>query len=436
MQRTSLEAVVAGAVLALALVLAALIVFWRAVGVRLSSISPGDGAQASALTAVSVQFSEPMVPASVESRFGIEPDVIGVFHWDDKKVEFRPQSPLEPGTSYTASLAAGSESERGIQVKSGSSWTFEVRSPQLLYLAPASGQPALWRAQISAGNPPPQQLTETEMGILDYSLHSQGDLIAYSSRNRQGGSDLRVLDLENGEEWLLLDCDSDQCSQPDWAPDGDRIAFMRTSAETGASRVWTISTTSAEAAPVFQDPQIQGGDPSWSPDGSKLAFYDISVAGIRILNVDTGQEQVLLTQSGFVGSWSPDSEALVFTVEMDKTVILVDLDDQELKTILVGEGAIGVPAWSPQGDWILLGMEVGLGKQLWLTRPDGSDGHTIVADLAFTHGGYAWDPWGESIVFQRLKLTDLEATPEVMVWSPDGGVQLIAPDAFSPAWLP
>jgi len=113
MPRRTVETIVAiVAVVALALVLLnATLVDRRSPRVSeitLSATAFGDDRLAQTLTAIDLEFSEPVDRASVERRFRIEPYVGGTFSWDrDTVAIFTPAKKLPSATEFTVSLLAG-----------------------------------------------------------------------------------------------------------------------------------------------------------------------------------------------------------------------------------------------------------------------------------------------------------------------------------------
>ena len=68
-----------------------------------------------------------------------------------------------------------------------------------------------------------------------------------------------------------------------------------------------IPLTSGESAYV---------NPAWSPDGSRIAFTEVGYAGIRILEVGTGEIQSITDEpaAGYGFEWSPDGSAILARV--------------------------------------------------------------------------------------------------------------------------
>jgi len=241
---------------------------------------------------------------------------------------------------------------------------------------------------------------------------------------------------------------------PNWAPDGSRLAYSRQNAgiapgaPNGPPRVWTLDIARGQTAAVYQDSQVLGYGPSWSPDGRRIAAFDGSIGGIRVLDLQTGDVMILPSQMGVVGTWAPDGQTMLYN---DLSIVgeqpyvkmyLANFQTKEVNlTFEAGEARIdySVPVWSPDGQWAAAGLKnalSGVGNQLWIMRPDGGGGRAIADDPKYTYGSYRWDPWSQSLVFQRFELGEPFAKPEIMMWSPGDGVRLIAQDASMPAWLP
>lgn len=325
------------------------------------------------------------------------------------------------------------------------------RDPVVIYLTVDDGHTVLIYDDLDLVSEPLYSTGET---IFEFVPSNDGSFIILAIGNTQGGSDLWRIDRDRSNVSLLLDCGSDRCGAPNWSPDGNWVALSREAANPNTlsgfdpPRLWTADSETGDSSELIHDNHVLQGGPSWSPDGRWIAFYDSVLDGIRILDLDTSSEQVLLTGYGLVGSWSPGGDQLVFPM-------LVPVEDQFLITlqvvnvisqdveVIVDEGMgweeVGLPQWSPKGDWILIGAqtgEFGVGRQLWRLRPDGSDAQPFLLNPNFVHGGYRWDPTGDRIVFQRFPIGDPEGEPEVILWDIDGREKLLAKNAWLPAWLP
>jgi Tol biopolymer transport system component len=118
-----------------------------------------------------------------------------------------------------------------------------------------------------------------------------------------------VLDLRTGAATALPTSLEDTMQDPDWSPDGTRIAF----GDPFRPAIFTRSPGGGERTDLMQD----AADPAWSPDGRRIAFIGAGNAapGLYIANAD-GSRRVHLTspeQAVDEGpTWSPDGQWLAF----------------------------------------------------------------------------------------------------------------------------
>lgn len=147
MPRRTVEAIVTlVAVGALALVLLnATLVDRRppsVVRISLSATANGDDHTAQTLTAIDVEFSEPVDRASVERLFRIEPYVSGTITWDrDTVAIFTPARSLPSATAFTVAVAAGFSDLAGNAAPGDAApFTFQTLGPPVVTTAaPADG---------------------------------------------------------------------------------------------------------------------------------------------------------------------------------------------------------------------------------------------------------------------------------------------------------
>jgi TolB protein len=435
----------------LVLALLAVIGLGNQIGARVIRAFPESGAEVGGGTRVGIEFAQPMQARTVEAHFEIEPTVSGRFEWTGRTAWFVPARPFQPGVPYTARLRAGSVSQGGQTVRRDVAWQFRARAPWVVYISPANGPRQVWRAPVTGVAP--QQLTDVGTNVYDLAVSTADGQIAYSVVNDARGTDLWVMDADGGGQRLLVACGAGLCSTPAWSPDGTRIAYSRESeglapdAPTGPPRVWVVDAATGQTAPVYADSQVLGFGPSWSPDGSRLAAVDGSTSSIRVLDLKTSEEMLLPTLMGAMGAWSPDSHQMLYntlTLAEQRPLIslhLADLTTQQIELVLEPSSAdYGYPAWSPTGDWVVVSVRLpdsGPSRQLWLMRPDGSEGRPIVNDPRYTHSAYSWDPWGDALVFQRFEAQTPFPVPQVVVWHmATGESTLLAQDATQAVWQP
>ncbi|MBL8045972.1 MAG: PD40 domain-containing protein, partial [Anaerolineales bacterium] len=439
--------------------IAAVIALGDRVGVRVSLVQPAAGSEVSPLGGISLRFSEVMQGDTVTPRFSIEPNVAGDFAWQEDQLTFKPSQPFQAGVIYTAKLTPGATSHTGRAVLQAWEWQFRVRAPRVLFLSGQGNQRVRELWSIAATGGPLTQITQTEGRVYDYAVAPDGSAIVYTVSNEDRGTDLWWVLPDGNNARQLVTCGADICSVPAFSPTGQTVAFSREPAgitpgtPNGPPRVWTVDLQSGQGAALYQDSQVLGYGPVWSPNGQRLAFFDGSVNSIRMLDLETGTEMLVETFMGTVGSWSPDSNAMLFnnlnfeTGQPYSSLVLADFAKQAIQPALGNEpnfADYAAPVWAPDGEWVAVALREpsvsSPGKQIWLgTVTDGllTLIKPVTADSTYTHGGYRWNPAGTALVFQRFEIDKPFATPEVAVW--DEATNTITPlaqDASLPEWLP
>jgi hypothetical protein len=127
------------ALVALALVLYnATLVDRRGPGVVHVSLSAPAGNErlAQTVTAIDIEFSEPVRTTTVEARFRIEPYVAGAFTWDGATVIFTPSAKLPADTDFLVRIDSGFEDLVGNVADAGlEPWSFKTVGPPVVVSA-------------------------------------------------------------------------------------------------------------------------------------------------------------------------------------------------------------------------------------------------------------------------------------------------------------
>jgi TolB protein len=256
-------------------------------------------------------------------------------------------------------------------------------------------------------------------------------------------------------------------TNPDWSPNGSKLAFERCSKW---CEVWTVSKDGT--APRRLGPNClhassackDRGGPAWSPDGTKIAFGQASVVGgetqfaeIYVMNANgTGQRQVTHFTAGkpfttdlFDPAWSPDGKQLVFEVRNSKkgdppnrrALFIVNADGSDLSQLTEWSLNAGdSPDWSPDGRLILFRSVSTANRHhgnLYTIHPDGSGLNRLTnypAPKTVLTGSFS--PDGKWITFARF--TEMPY-PAIYVMRVNGtGVRRVTADKalYEPDWGP
>jgi dipeptidyl aminopeptidase/acylaminoacyl peptidase len=423
---------------------------WLGVHVSLYTADPHD--QISPYETISLHFSQPVQAQEAQKELKLVPTVPGKFEWqNDHTLLFIPSSPYPK--SLAVHLRSGPIGAGGSWLRWDLTWALNVRQPQIVYLS--SVDPSHELMVVSAGGGKPRRLTDTGGTVFDFDTSPVGDGIVYSALNQQKGLDLWLVDRDGKNVRRLLSCRVDRCFSPAWSPDGRLIAYNRQTinpnpaAPQGTVRLRIVDSTTGQDQPVFANSQTIGSGALWSPDGSWLASDDPVAEQIRVVNLKTGQQVLLPSSLGLLGSWSPDSLDLVYPDALDhsdsatRTVIYrADFKSGEAG-VFVGNSAEDVTdyldaAWCPSADQVVLNIRLDPqhpDQELWLYHPATLDGLLIAHQSGYTYDFPRWDPWGTRVVFQEADL-NTSYSPQVTLWQEGQPLKIIAQDGLFPQWLP
>lgn len=251
---------------------------------------------------------------------------------------------------------------------------------------------------------------------------------------------------------------------PDWSPDGTRVAFGGSSGTSDS--IWIVAADGSQLRQVVEcvDPCTWVWEPAWSPDGRSLLFARTVTTGgaatstLELIDVETGNTAVLATAEPgtiFGGpSWSPDGTAFVAEII---TTNAADIDGDPQSVTLArfdfdGESVTGITPltdgdlfaatadWSPDGSTIVyaaLPSAGASGNDLFMMSPDGSNVRRLTRQAE--GGGEARQPAftsdGRVVVF--VNRTGPEGTDGLAQIPTDGGeITPVGSDEFRPGLHP
>lgn len=221
------------------------------------------------------------------------------------------------------------------------------------------------RMLLTIRDPDPQDLKDEEAKkrgeevkpqpwVIDR-LQFKQDYVGYLDRLRKH---LYLYDGE-GEPVQITSGDYDD-SDPQWSPDGERIAFVSKREDdpdgNDNSDIWTVSTDpDAKSYPLVQVTTNKGSDksPSWSPDGNTISFTTVTepeklwyaTEKLAVIDADGGEAKILTAvydRMVFDPEFSPDGKSIYFTADDggNRPLVSVNASNGKLKVVTPGDTVV------------------------------------------------------------------------------------------------
>lgn len=387
---------------------------------------------------VAFQFSKAVDRSHFEALLNVEPKIDAELIWaDDMHALWRAHSTLEPGLKVAFSFEKGRLGQDGGKLKA-EACQFEVHRPLVAVLNDEGGSSNLYVLD-PYGKDYPRQITNHEGTILGFSASPDGRRLVFSLTNEVGGADLWFVGRDS-EASILLECKDDMCVSPAWSPDSLKIAYTRQSAALepnspkGAPRIWLYDLSLGKTAALLKERQHIGYGTQWSPDVKHLSTWDGSNGGMRVINLATQERVLVESGSGYLGTWSADSQKLYYSdmvlVEDEYLSVIKVFDIQkpnETEVILADSNhnanyrnPISNPAenrlalleqansFSPEGSIALFEPESGMLKKVH------HKSQQIIGDVR-------WSPNGKDLIFMAFAMGEVK--PLYEIWFFQEGAQ-------------
>jgi len=225
----------------------------------------------------------------------------------------------------------------------------------------------------------------------------KGWRLAYTARGGEGGLHLWVADPDDAHAHQIDHLIGDK-HQPNWSPDGKRIAFRWVPHDEDHTPLALIDADGSHFMNLTKKTGLRGWSPSWSPDGRRLVSAATSRAGtpnsVYVMRAD-GSNVRRITPSGReaqYATWSPNGKRIAFTYVVNGGFDLFTIrpDGTGLRR-LTHDGARGRnnwAMWSPDSRRIAWGR----GEAIWVMRADGS-GKRLVTPAGGVPGAWAPGPF-------------------------------------------
>jgi dipeptidyl aminopeptidase/acylaminoacyl peptidase len=257
----------------------------------------------------------------------------------------------------------------------------------------------------------------------EFRVSPDGRRVAYTVE-RAGAAQIYLMSIRGGYPEQLTATEK-PASDPQWSPDGRRIAFVREDA------IWMIDVEGSHQALVTQHP-AGNRSPRWSSDGHHIAFISRRRGWDQVWLVDApvprrgrpatkprSAEPVPLTTPGvdideFV--WSPDGQSLAVTSQrlpdlMTSQIHIVDVASGTERLVAGGSAWETAPRWLPDGSGLLVVSDQSGWFQVIRISADGSE-RTVLTSGQHEHGepgggwGYAPVPSPDGCRFIHVEVRE------------------------------
>ncbi len=400
-----------------------------------------------------LKSNQPDIFDPMTSTITITPYVELHLIYKEDSLEICPKTSFQPDQEYKLTLTVRDIRKESMQGKTNFSWNFRTNPACLLYLAPVTQSPEIWRYCLD--DRIQTQLSRTEGQVLGFNPSPDGKWIVYSSKNREGGSDIWLMDRQGKSPRRLIDCGKNFCTDVKFAGDEKTIAFIKNTLTAVAdNNQWTNEIHLMDIAE--QKTYILSVDEKINPflmdmtNGKKrLAFFDQRSSFIWIHDLNKKTTIKLPSGEGLGGSWNKTNEYFTFA----RMNYWGGIPYGEIYQYDPSSGAIGSfldgredsyeffsPQWRPQGDWLAIGVrpiDGSASKQIILVSKDKQQRVSVSLDQMYSYGFFSWSGDGKMIAYQRLQMGVSNVLPQIGLWRlEDRSLIILEENAAAPQWIP
>ena len=258
--------------------------------------------------------------------------------------------------------------------------------------------------------------TSGELWLME-GLAAQGSRIVFSNLAFDN-FEIYVMDADGGNRENLSNHPVDDM-EPDWSPDGTKIAFI-SNRNDGVYQIYVMDADGSNQIRLTDGPRRKQ-NPDWSPDGQQIAFtvhVDLEEGDLfpHIAVMDAnGNNRERFEDDAMQPSWSPDGGQIAFVSGRDggAEIYVIGADGQGLERVTHGLLGAQSPSFSPDGRRIAYYSLNEEFHQIYIVGADGKNRNRLTHNQEH-HVDPTWSPDGGAIAYAVAIDKPLESTIHLM----------------------
>jgi TolB protein len=213
-----------------------------------------------------------------------------------------------------------------------------INTDFLAYTGYTSGMPRVVVVDMGAGQE--RQITATPGMNSDITFAKDGRRVALTM-SFVGNPEIFVLDLPTSHAVCVTESVGTPAS-PAWHPGGELLAFS--SNEGQGPRLFIVDTGTERPATPWPTGYAFSTDPEWAPDGKRIALTVRSAGDYAVAVKPYPSGTARIVQRGAQHpTWSPDGRSLAYV--QNGQLWIHDLESNQRRSIVTGRGEISEPTW-------------------------------------------------------------------------------------------